>query len=252
MALLRKEGTIAAASTGRAAVPLCAQSPADFSARDALLAGRSVCSRGSVNVSANGSAGRGGSASGSRHVSVAATTGPTGRADGAAAIVDMDMTGTPASPSETQQQKHGKAVDWDWAFVLKQKPGRKPAIKRPQRHQWFFCNPRYDPHEPMPRRILPPHAPPSAAHVDDWRVFQSRLGGSLTTKKARAEFVRFLKLRDVDWRNAFHRGLAQHVADFKRQQQIEAERTRQHAWHDYRRQVFERAIAQDVVGSTNS
>lgn len=43
---------------------------------------------------------------------------------------------------------------------------RKPAIKRPARHQWHYCNPNYDPWDPLPKQNLPPYAPPSAFQKD--------------------------------------------------------------------------------------
>jgi hypothetical protein len=153
-----------------------------------------------------------------------------------------------ASSSSTSSSKGGGGgeVDWDWAFVVGRKPGRKPAIKRPARHQWYYCNPNYDPSAPRPARILPPHAPPSAADADDWQRFNASLAGragGLAGDKARREFVRYLHLRDVDWRDAFNRGLAQYVGEFKRAQRSDAERARQSAWHEYRARLFEQAAA---------
>ena len=122
-------------------------------------------------------------------------------------------------------------------------------------HHRHFCNPKYDPNIPLPARILPPHAPPTAAEVDDWRVFNASIGRKLTRPgkgdKAREEFVRYLKLRDVDWRDAFHRGLADHVAEFKREKRLEAERQRQAAWKEYRDGLFAKAIASPGL-KTNS
>jgi hypothetical protein len=103
-----------------------------------------------------------------------------------------------------------------------------------------YCNPRYDPNQPLPDRILPPHAPPTAASVDDWRLFNAQLGSTLNPR-SRAEFVRFLKLRDIDWRNAFHRGLAEYVKEFKKDQAAKDEATRQKAWQAWREQVFAQA-----------
>ena len=116
----------------------------------------------------------------------------------------------------------------------------------PYRPTWLacrhFCNPKYDASAPLPARILPPHAPPSASEVDDWRLFNSSLGGKLPGAKSREEFVRYLHLRDVDWRNAFHRGLAEQVAEFKKEQRVKAEQRRQAAWQEYRERIFAEAL----------
>lgn len=53
--------------------------------------------------------------------------------------------------------------------------------------------------------------------------------------------MRFLKLRDIDWRNAFHRGLADYVKGFKKDQAEKAEAVRQKAWQKWREQVFSEA-----------
>ncbi|GAX84994.1 hypothetical protein CEUSTIGMA_g12415.t1 [Chlamydomonas eustigma] len=135
------------------------------------------------------------------------------------------------------------AVDWDWSYVLGKKKGRKPAIKRPQRHQWLFCNPKYDAHAPLPSKILPPHAPPSAADVDDRRLFRASLGQRFS-EKSRKGFIRFLKLREVDWREAFQKGLAEHVAEHKKAQKMMAEQLRQRAWKEYRDSLFQKALHQ--------
>lgn len=62
--------------------------------------------------------------------------------------------------------------------------------------------------------------------------------------RSRQEFVRFLKLRDVDWRNAFQRGLADYVREFKQEQRHRAEKQRQQAWSEYREQLFAKALEQ--------
>lgn len=101
----------------------------------------------------------------------------------------------------------------------------------------YYCNPRYNPNKPLPSRILPPHAPPTAASSDDWELFHAKLGSTLNPG-SRAEFARFLKQRDVDWRNAFHRELADYVKAFKKEEAAKAEAARQKAWQDWRVKVF--------------
>ena len=54
--------------------------------------------------------------------------------------------------------------------------------------------------------------------------------------------MRYLHLRDVDWRNAFHRGLAEQVAEFKKEQRVKAEQRRQAAWREYRERIFAEAL----------
>jgi len=132
-------------------------------------------------------------------------------------------------------------VDWDWAFVVGEKRGRKPAIKKPQRHQWHFCNPNYDPAERLPKSILPPHAPPSAAAINDWARYRAGMPNS-ETRKYRRNFIRFRSLRDLDWRDAFQQGLAQHVKEAKKAQKLENEQRRQHAWRQYKEGLFAKAL----------
>jgi hypothetical protein len=50
-------------------------------------------------------------------------------------------------------------------------PNRKPAIKNPARHQWFFCAVDYDPMELPPKQLLPPYAPRSAHGKDYRRIY---------------------------------------------------------------------------------
>lgn len=45
-----------------------------------------------------------------------------------------------------------------WNNLSSNIKGRKPAIKRPARHQWRYCAPDYDPMEPFEARPLPPYA----------------------------------------------------------------------------------------------
>jgi hypothetical protein len=140
-----------------------------------------------------------------------------------------------------------QGVRWDWRYVVGAAPGRKPAIKRPARHQWHFCNPGYDAAQPLPRKILVPHAPPSAAASDDWatyrelRVEAGAMG--VSGRRHRKALMRFLRLREVDWRNAFQRGLAEHTDGVKEERRLEDEAARQRAWRAYRVAVFQQALA---------
>lgn len=48
-------------------------------------------------------------------------------------------------------------------------PSRKPAVKKPARHQWHYCAVDYDPMLPHPDQPLPPYAPPSA-HMKNYKA----------------------------------------------------------------------------------
>ena len=48
---------------------------------------------------------------------------------------------------------------------------RKPAIKKPARHQWFYCAKDYDPMEPPPAQPLPPYAPAKARQKDYFQAY---------------------------------------------------------------------------------
>nr|8A22_AK Chain AK, mL87 [Polytomella magna]8APN_AK Chain AK, mL87 [Polytomella magna]8APO_AK Chain AK, mL87 [Polytomella magna] len=133
--------------------------------------------------------------------------------------------------------------NWDWEFVVGAKAGRKPAIQRPKPHQWYYCNPKYSAEDPLPTKIFPPHAPPTAESLDDWAKFRKLCPKDpVEAKKFRKHFVRFLNQRNYDWRTAFERGLAKEVAVAKAAQRAEDETKRQEAWHAYRTAVFESAL----------
>jgi hypothetical protein len=66
-----------------------------------------------------------------------------------------------------QQGKQQRSIFWNG--LSSQIQSRKPAIKRPARHQWHYCNPAYDPMEPLPEQHLPPYAP-DRAHSKDYRA----------------------------------------------------------------------------------
>jgi hypothetical protein len=54
-------------------------------------------------------------------------------------------------------------------------PSRKPAVKKPARHQWHYCAPDYDPMLPHPSQPLPPYAPPRAHQKDYAAVFSAQM-----------------------------------------------------------------------------
>lgn len=105
----------------------------------------------------------------------------------AAAIPATDGTPTSTPEASTAQsalegsdvattsgQMHATPVqrNWDWRWVVGNSQSRKPAIKRPQWHQWHYCNPAYDPNQPLPTKMLPPHAPSPVEAQDEWRLFR--------------------------------------------------------------------------------
>jgi hypothetical protein len=69
--------------------------------------------------------------------------------------------------NKQQQIKQQKSIFWNG--LSSDIPSRKPAIKRPARHQWHYCNPNYDPMEQVPEQQLPPYAP-ARAHSKDYRA----------------------------------------------------------------------------------
>jgi hypothetical protein len=79
-------------------------------------------------------------------------------------VASSSGRGAPAGPWCWEQQ-HGYAVDARRRAHL---PSRKPAIKKPNPHQWHFCDINYDPMTPLPLSRVPPYAPPKA-HEKDYR-----------------------------------------------------------------------------------
>ncbi|EFJ40437.1 hypothetical protein VOLCADRAFT_108158 [Volvox carteri f. nagariensis] len=55
------------------------------------------------------------------------------------------------------------------------------------------------------------------------------------------DFTRFQKLRELDWREAFQRGVAEDLRRSRKAGRLEAEAKRQEAWRQYRDALFERA-----------
>jgi hypothetical protein len=43
-------------------------------------------------------------------------------------------------------------------------------------------------------------------------------------------------------RDAFHRGLAEYIAEFKKQQRVKAEQMRQDAWREFKKGIFTQAL----------
>ncbi|GIL97191.1 hypothetical protein Vretimale_2934 [Volvox reticuliferus] len=67
----------------------------------------------------------------------------------------------------------------------------------------------------------------------------------------RKEFTRFQKLRELDWREAFQRGVAEDLRLSRKSERLNAEAKRQEAWRQYRDALFERArLAGEVLDTT--
>ncbi|GLC76209.1 hypothetical protein PLESTF_001749800 [Pleodorina starrii] len=135
--------------------------------------------------------------------------------------------------------------NWDWKWVLGKSRGRKPAIKQPRRHQWYFCNPNYDPTKPLPVAFRSPYAPPSAYEMSDQAEYQRHMSvmppKGRDLRSHRKEFARFQKLRELDWREAFQRGVAEDLRLSRKAERREADAKRQEAWRQYKAALFERA-----------
>ncbi|MEW5305264.1 MAG: hypothetical protein WDW36_007818 [Sanguina aurantia] len=92
--------------------------------------------------------------------------------------------------------------------------------------------------------MLSPYAPPSAAYVDDWAVYKRYLPKDKgLVPKYRQNFIKFMRLREVDWRDAFLRGLAADVKEIKKEYAKQDEAARQKAWAAYRDKLFSDALA---------
>ncbi|KAF5838135.1 hypothetical protein DUNSADRAFT_3330 [Dunaliella salina] len=160
----------------------------------------------------------------------------------ASSPTSTDTAPSTSQPSTAQQQLVPAASplqphvpQWDWRWVLGRQQGRKPAIKRPARHQWHYCNPNYDPQHPLPPKMLTPYTPATNLQQDEWQVFrtQKQHHRQPNAERYRQQFVRWLALRDLDWRNAFFEGIA---ADAKRRglkSKRKAEARRQRAWAEF-------------------
>lgn len=153
-------------------------------------------------------------------------------------------TSSTASSTASTSGRTGQlpaAVDWDWRWVLGKRAGRRPAIKHPSRHQWYYCNPNYDATLKPPKKLLSPFAPPTAQYVDDWAAYQRTKPTSDPQQvwRHRREFIEHLKLREGDWRAAFQQGLAAEVKAAKKRERLEREAARQLAWRQYRDALFE-------------
>lgn len=132
---------------------------------------------------------------------------------------------------------------WNWKWVVGEQRSRKPAIKRPSRHQWHFCNPNYDRSQPLPDKMLTPYDPPTAALQDEWQTYRRLLSQSKqrSTTRFDRQFQHWLKLRDVDRRNAFHQAMAADIKAEKARERRAKEAKRQAAWEAYKQKLIAEA-----------
>lgn len=157
------------------------------------------------------------------------------------ASTSTSQTSTPPTHA-SQQGSH--AVAWNWHWVAGAQRSRKPAIKRPQRHQWYYCNPNYSAAQALPSKILPPHAPPTAALQDEQQLFRqlAHTHRQRDFKKYTQQFQRWVRLRDVDWRNAFQQGMSRDMRAARTHERQVQEQQRQETWKQYKQRVFDQAI----------
>lgn len=134
--------------------------------------------------------------------------------------------------------------------MLGRRAGRKPAIKRPARHQWHYCNPGYSADHPLPPKMLTPFAPPSTLQQDEWQVFRAARPHHRqpSSQRYRQQFVRWLKLRDLDWRTAFVEGVAADAKARGKAARKLKEARRQRAWAQYVQQLGQEAAGQPQQG----
>jgi hypothetical protein len=72
---------------------------------------------------------------------------------------------------EHKQQPGKQRLPVFWNGLSSKIGSRKPAIKRPARHQWHYCSLDYDPMEPVPEQYLPPYAPARAHSKNYGAIF---------------------------------------------------------------------------------
>ncbi|KAJ9518884.1 hypothetical protein QJQ45_026271, partial [Haematococcus lacustris] len=155
-------------------------------------------------------------------------------------------------PAAVVPSAHPTQRNWDWGWVVGQKASRRPAIKKPARHQWHFCNPNYDKHQPLPAKMLPPHAPPSAERLDEWKLFKQLSANHRqgSTRRYITQFRRWLALRDVDWKVAFEQAVAADTKVLKLEARREARRRREASWQDYKLKLVQAAVSASPVEAT--
>ncbi|KAI8467254.1 MAG: hypothetical protein J3K34DRAFT_523859 [Monoraphidium minutum] len=136
-------------------------------------------------------------------------------------------------------------------------PSRKPAVKKPARHQWHYCASDYDPMLPHPRDPLPPYAPPRA-HAKDYRAaFRTQLPKHGRNRRARRRRGRGArgqsKLQDQAWKEAFQRSRAEQErweASVRRRAEALARAEAWAAWKEARSGDFaQHYVKGKVIGS---
>jgi len=118
---------------------------------------------------------------------------------------------------------------------------RKPAVKRPARHQWHYCDPAYDPaaaapNPPPPANVrAPPFAPARAQATDFRRAFlDSAPGGGRGKGAHRRAWRKNLRLATDRWRAAWQRRLAEADARGKSVARAADAAMRAASWREWR------------------
>lgn len=172
---------------------------------------------------------------GGRHATAATTSLPSQQQQHQGVLRGHHRPQHPPLQPEHQQ----RAWDWGWVAASATQRGnqrsRKPAIRKPARHQWHFCDPTYSPHEPLPPKALTPFTPPTNLRQDEWQLFRAQQAHSRQASPARyrAQFVRWLALRDLDWRTAFQQGVAEDAKQRGRELRRVKHARRHEAWRAF-------------------
>ncbi|WIA11093.1 hypothetical protein OEZ85_011238 [Tetradesmus obliquus] len=116
-----------------------------------------------------------------------------------------------------------------WNGLESNIPSRKPAIKSPKRHQWHYCNPAYDPMEPLPEQYLPPYAS-DRAHSKNYRsIFYSNMPKHHRNRYRRM-WAKNMTIADQRWRQAWERKLAERRKAIAKVERIADRIKRQRSW----------------------
>eukprot|EP00775_Hariotina_reticulata_P009959 gene9959-10114_t len=94
-----------------------------------------------------------------------------------------------------------------WNNLSSKIKSRKPAIKRPARHQWHYCNPDYDPMEPLPEQPLPPYAS-ARAHTKNYRQLYFDGRPEHRRRRYKRMWMKNMAIADQRWRQAWERRIA--------------------------------------------
>lgn len=107
---------------------------------------------------------------------------------------------------------------------------RKPAILKPDLHQWHLCSPSYDPAKPPPRQLLPPYAPERAKKKNYRALMYASKPLSFHRNSYRRHWKYIMNHAFDAWRRKFEKKEAN--ARFRKEVQdaIEKHEAREKAW----------------------